>query len=99
MDDRAKVRIEALAQAVLDARAAHKGATLAELYDPLTMPPALRKAHAALDAAVDRLYRPQPFASDRERVEHLFMLYEKLTADLASPAPAPARRRRRASSI
>jgi hypothetical protein len=47
------------------------------------MPPALAKAHADLDRAVDRCYRAKPFASDRERVEHLFALYEYLTAPLA----------------
>ena len=71
-----------LAQAVLDARAAHPGATLAALYDPDLMPPGLRRAHARLDRAVDRLYRRAPFASERERVEHLFALYEKMRAPL-----------------
>jgi hypothetical protein len=56
-----------------------KGATLADLYDPITMPPALAKAHAALDRAVDRAYRPAPFDSERARVEHLFTLYQSLT--------------------
>ena len=70
------------AQAVLDARAAHPGATLADLYDPDLMPPNLRRAHSALDRVVDRLYRRTGFASERERVEHLFMLYEKLRAPL-----------------
>jgi len=80
-------RLEPLAQAVLDARAAHPGATLADLYDPDLMPPNLRTAHAALDRAVDRLYRPSGFASDRERVEHLFALYERMVAPLlAQPA-------------
>ena len=50
-------KLEPLAQAVLDARAAHPGATLAELYDPDLIPPNLRRAHQALDRAVDRLYR------------------------------------------
>ena len=67
-----------LAQAVLDARAAQPGATLAELYDPDLMPPDLRKAHQALDRAVDRLYRTRRFASERERIEHLFVLYERM---------------------
>ena len=67
-----------LAQAVLDARAAHPDATLADLYDPDLMPPNLRKAHQALDRAVDRLYRRRRFSSERDRVEFLFMLYEKL---------------------
>ena len=72
------------AQAVLDARAAHPGATLADLYDPDLMPPGLRRAHARLDRAVDRLYRRAPFASERERVEHLFALYEKMRAPLGA---------------
>lgn len=66
-----------LAQTVLDARAGHPDATLADLYDPDLMPPNLRRAHQALDRAVDRLYRPKRFASERERVEHLFVLYER----------------------
>ena len=80
--DMDKSKLETLAQAVLDARAAHPGATLADLYDPDLMPPGLRKAHQALDRAVDRLYRRTPFASERERVEHLFALYEKIRAPL-----------------
>ena len=75
-------KLAPLAQAVLDARAAHPGATLATLYDPDLMPPNLRAAHTALDRAVDRLYRPAGFASDRERVEHLFALYETMVAPL-----------------
>jgi len=83
------------AQGVLDARAEFlppKGeATLADLYDPLAMPPKLVKAHADLDRAVDLCYRPQPFASERHRVEFLFALYEKLTAPLI---PAAGKRKR-----
>ena len=75
-------KLEPLAQAVLDARADHPGATLADLYDPDLMPPNLRRAHQALDRAVDRLYRRGGFASERERVEHLFMLYEKMQTPL-----------------
>lgn len=88
--------LEPLAQAVLDARAAHPGATLADLYDPDLMPADLRKAHQALDRAVDRLYRRSGFNSDRERVEHLFGLYEKMTAPVAAAARGKGRRRRRA---
>ena len=87
-------KLEPLAQAVLDARAAHPGATLAELYDPDLMPPNLRRAHQALDRAVDRLYRPGGFASERERVEHLFMLYEKMRAPLEAARQVKPRRRR-----
>ena len=90
--DRSK--LEPLAQAVLDARAAHPGATLADLYDPDLMPPNLRRAHQALDRAVDRLYRRTGFASERERVEHLFMLYEKMCAPLEALMKAKPKRRR-----
>ena len=75
-------RLEPPAQAVLDARAAYPDATLADLYDPDLMPPDLRRAHIGLDKAVDRLYRRKGFATQRERVEHLFMLYEKMRAPL-----------------
>ena len=87
--------LEPLAQAELDARAAHPTATLAELYDPDLMPPNLRRAHQALDRAVDRLYRPGAFASERERVEHLFMLYENMRAPLEAARKGKPRRRRR----
>ena len=89
-------KLEPLAQAVLDARAAHPDATLADLYDPDLMPPALRRAHQALDRAVDRLYRRTPFASERERVEHLFMLYETMRTPLEAAAKKKPRRRKRA---
>lgn len=79
-----RAKIEALAQAVLNARASHPTASLADLYDPDTMPGDLRRAHNALDLAVDRLYRPAPFASDRDRVEHLFGRYEALVNPLAT---------------
>ena len=79
---------------MLDARAAHPDASLADLYDPLTMPANLTKAHADLDRAVDACYRAKPFDSDRERVEFLFALYEKLTAPLTAKLKEPRRRRK-----
>ena len=88
-------RLAPLAQAVLDARAAHAGATLADLYDPDLMPPALRRAHRALDRAVDRLYRRAGFASERERVEHLFMLYERMRTPLGAGMTRKRGRRKR----
>ena len=90
--DRSK--LEPLAQAVLDARAAHPDATLADLYNPDLMPPNLRRAHQAIDRAIDRLYRAKGFASEHERVEHLFMLYEKIRAPLAAVMKAKPKRRR-----
>ena len=88
-------KLEPLAQAVLDARAAHPDSTLADLYDPDLMPPDLRRAHQALDRAVDRLYRRTGFASERERVEHLFALYEKMFTPLEARVKKKPRRRRR----
>lgn len=76
--------ISKAAQGVLDARAGFPEATLADLYDPLSMPPALVKAHQALDRAVDAAYVPsggkKTWASDAERVAFLFELYQKLTS-------------------
>ena len=86
--------METAAQAVLDARAEYPASTLADLYDALTMPAPLLKAHQELDRAVDRCDRPEPFPSDRHRVEYLFALYEKLTAPLVAAAK-PARKRRK----
>lgn len=85
-------KLAPLVDAVLAARAASPGTTLADLYDPDLMPDALRKAHAALDRAVDKLYRPKPYTSERERVEHLFGLYEKMTAPIEAAAKTKKRR-------
>ena len=74
--------IEEKAQKVLDTRAEFPKSSLADLYHPLKMPPALTKAHNDLDKAVDVAYRPQPFTTEAKRMEFLFELYEKYTADL-----------------
>ena len=87
-------KLEPVAQAVLEARAAYPDATLADLYDPDLMPPNLRRAHHAIDRAVDRLYRAKGFASERDRVEYLFMLYEKMRAPLATVMKEKPKRRR-----
>ena len=92
-------KLEPLAQAVLDARAAHPDATLADLYDPDLMPPDSRRAHQALDRAVDRLYRKSGFASEHERVEHLFMLYEMMRAPLEASAKSRPKRRARRQAV
>ena len=86
-------RLALHADAVLAARINHPDATLANLYDPCLMPADLRKAHQALDRAVDRLYRRSGFTTDRDRVEHLFRLYEKMLVPLTAKAK-PKRRRR-----
>jgi hypothetical protein len=86
-------KIKTLAQAVLTARAMFPGSALADLYDSELMKPALRKAHRALDIAIDKLYRSEAFTGDRERVEHLFALYERLVAPLIVEPVRPRRRR------
>ncbi|CAM5633073.1 DNA methyltransferase [Rhodanobacter lindaniclasticus] len=97
-----KAAIETAAQAVLDARAAFPDSTLADLYDPLSMPPALVKAHQALDRAVDAAYaaaekaagrKPPKLGSDAERVAFLFERYQHLTSLLPVTKPKATRRR------
>ena len=88
-----------LANAVLAARLNHPQSTLADLYDPLTMPPDLRKAHTALDLAVDRLYRKEPFASDRARVEFLLARYEQITAPALALANKASKRTRTSPAL
>jgi hypothetical protein len=93
--DQQRAKIGSLAQGVLDSRAQFPHSTLADLYDVDAMPPQLRKAHHALDGAVDKLYRSAIFSGGRDRVEHLFGLYEKLVAPLVAAASQPSRRSRR----
>ena len=80
--EKQKEAVEKAAQAVLDARAEFPDSSLADLYDPNTMPPALVKAHQQLDKAVDLCYRPQPFPNETKRIEYLFELYDKYTSGL-----------------
>jgi len=74
--------IEDATQAVLDARANYSDASFADLYDPLTMPPELVKAHHRLDAAVDAAYSKKKFSGDSDRVAFLFELYQQLASPL-----------------
>ncbi|WP_287685352.1 MULTISPECIES: DNA methyltransferase, partial [unclassified Microcystis] len=92
--EKQKQTVETCAQAVLDTRAKYPDSSLADLYDPLTMPPDLIKAHQKLDKAVDLCYRPQRFTSELNRIEYLFELYEKLTAPLLSTSKQKARKRK-----
>ena len=97
--DAQTARIRALGQDILDARKQFRDSTLADLYDVDAMPPALRKAHRALDIAVDKLYRASAFTGDRDRVEHLFGLYEKLVTPLIAVEPLVRRPRPRKSAV
>ena len=72
-------KIESTAQAILDARALYPDSSLADLYDPLTMPIELRKAHAANDAAVMKAYGYVPTMTEPEIVADLMTRYQKLT--------------------
>ena len=71
--------IASAAQAILDARALYPDSSLADLYDPLTMPIELRKAHAANDRAVLAAYGLAPDTPEPEIVAHLFFLYSRMT--------------------
>ncbi|MDD5324315.1 MAG: class I SAM-dependent DNA methyltransferase, partial [Polaromonas sp.] len=98
--DKSQTAIETTAQAVLDVRAKFQSgdqpATLADLYDPLTMPPELLKAHQKLDAAVDKAYEScggkKSYKSDAERVAFLFELYQKYTSLLPTDTKGSRRR-------
>src|SRR5262249_45215657 len=82
--DKQRQVVEQAAQAVLDARARHPDSSLADLYDPRTMPPDLVKAHHKLDAAVDAVYSKKKFSGDSDRVAFLFELYEQILSPLES---------------
>jgi hypothetical protein len=82
--EKQKKEVEDCGQIILDTRAEFPDSSLADLYNPLTMPKKLREAHNKLDRAVDKCYRSKPFASEEERVEFLFELYEKYTNTLTS---------------
>lgn len=71
--------LERLAQNILNIRDENFDMTLGEMYNPESMPAELFDAHHQLDLAVERIYRPEPFTSDEERLEHLFKLYAKMT--------------------
>jgi type II restriction/modification system DNA methylase subunit YeeA len=87
------IAIETAAQAILDARALYPESSLADLYDPLSMPPELVKAHAALDKAVDAAYQYKSGKDDAARVAFLFERYQQLTSLLPVVAAKKARKK------
>jgi hypothetical protein len=93
--DKQREAIEQAAQGVLDARAKFPGSSLADLYDPLTMPPELTKAHAVLDRAVDAAYRKAGFKSEAERVAFLFERYVELSGLLSFEKPPKTGRKKK----
>lgn len=96
MSDAKKADIEVCSQAVMDARAKFSHLSLDDLYDPDSMPPILRAAHDTLDREVDGLYRRGKFRFERERVEHLFGLYERIRVaqTVLDFDPSPGTRKR-----
>lgn len=95
--------METCAESVLATREKYFPKTIAQLYDPDTMPAELLAAHRALDHAIEQCYRTKPFASDEERLEHLFALYGQMTAAetgelFTPPAPTKAKARTRKPS-
>jgi hypothetical protein len=93
--EKQKQTIETAAQGVLDARAQFPESTLADLYDPLTMPKELLKAHQTLDRAVDAAYGKTNFTTEAQRVAFLFELYQKYTSLFALEKP---KRRKKAET-
>lgn len=80
--EKQKRDVKIAAQNVLDTREMFSDNSLANLYDPITMPPSLVKAHQQLDATVDLCYRNRPFVSENDRMEHLFGLYNQYAKDI-----------------
>ena len=80
VDEKQRDKVAKTAQGILDARKLYPDSSLADLYDPLTMPIELRKAHEANDKAVLQAYGLKPSATEAEIVQHLFKMYEELTA-------------------
>ena len=89
-----RLKVEQKAQQVLDVREEFQDSSLADLYDPLAMPPKLVKAHSELDKVVDLCYRPQPFPNEAGRIEYLFDLYNEYTMPLFKEEKKKKRKRK-----
>ena len=92
LTDQNKADLTSCAQEILLAREAHFPATIADLYDPDTMPQDLRRAHEKNDETLERIYIGRKFKNDTERLEKLFDLYTKMTAKRPAPQPSPRKR-------
>ncbi|SDU11538.1 Methyltransferase domain-containing protein [Polaribacter sp. Hel1_33_78] len=79
ISDKQKENLNLYVFAILDERAKHPSKTMAQLYNPDTMPKGLLKAHQELDTAIEQCYRLQPFKNDTERLEYLFKQYEEMS--------------------
>jgi len=81
LTEKNKADLTRCAEDILLAREAHFPATIADLYDPEKMPDDLRAAHERNDETLERIYIGRRFRNDTERLEKLFDLYTKMTAD------------------
>ena len=88
LTEKNKADLTRCAEDILLAREAHFPATIADLYDPETMPDNLRAAHDRNDEVLERIYIGRRFRNDTERLEKLFELYTKMTAESANKVPA-----------
>ncbi len=95
INNKQKARVEKAAQKVLDTRAEFPDSSLADLYDPIAMPPNLVKAHNQLDKAVDLCYRPQKFVNERTRIEFLFDLYSQYMTPLLAEMDKKQKKKRK----
>jgi hypothetical protein len=86
-----KADLTACAQEILLARENHFPASIADLYDPESMPDDLRRAHERNDEVLERIYIGRKFKNDTERLEKLFDLYTKMTAGQAKPKKGKAK--------
>jgi hypothetical protein len=93
LTDQNKADLTACAESILLAREVHFPATIADLYDPDTMPDNLRRAHEHNDEVLERIYIGRRFRNDTERLEKLFDLYNKMTT--AGVAAKPAKKAKR----
>lgn len=80
LTEKNKADLQGCAEAILLAREAHFPATIADLYDPETMPDDLRAAHERNDEVLERIYIGRRFRNDTERLEKLFEMYSKVVA-------------------
>jgi len=99
LSDNQKEVVEKAAQLIIEARSKYPNSSLADLYDSVSMPPDLVKAHQQLDKAVDLCYRSQSFANERVRIEFLFDLYSQYVTPLLSQMEKNDKKKRRKKTV
>jgi hypothetical protein len=93
LSEKNKVDLTRCAEDILFAREAHFPATIADLYDPETMPADLRAAHDRNDETLERIYIGRRFRNDTERLEKLFELYTKMVGSKEGQSKGRVRKR------